>query len=308
MELKRSKLLVKIVALTSILIIASLAIFSAVTLNSERKNIEEDIMERGMIFAEFSAPDIYQNDYLLRYRNAQSEEDFNRFERILEQKLDRNEDVAKVSLIGVNGRILFDSSELKSGEKYSGPSRYVQDASTLEMLKSENITYRDIEYQGEKATEIFVPVGGSNGKHFAMMRYIITYESLEKRMNGIIKQTFFSLILALIASLALAVPFSLKIANPIIELKESAEKVREGDLETEVEVNTGDEIEDLADSFNEMTEKLKRSREKLNNHRSALQKSVASINMKVREKEEEIEEKEEKIKELKSKLEEERKK
>ena len=53
------------------------------------------------------------------------------------------------------------------------------------------------------------------------------------------------------------------ITNPIFSLVEGFESVKEGDLDTRVDVKAKDEIEYLIDSFNKMVEELKVYREKL---------------------------------------------
>ncbi len=50
------------------------------------------------------------------------------------------------------------------------------------------------------------------------------------------------------------------ISNPIIKLKDAADKIGEGELETQIQVDSKDEIGDLAQAFNNMTCKLKEAR------------------------------------------------
>ncbi|MFA5251261.1 MAG: ATP-binding protein [Phycisphaerae bacterium] len=50
------------------------------------------------------------------------------------------------------------------------------------------------------------------------------------------------------------------ISNPIIKLKDAADKIGEGELETKIQVDSKDEIGDLARAFNDMTCKLKEAR------------------------------------------------
>ena len=53
------------------------------------------------------------------------------------------------------------------------------------------------------------------------------------------------------------------ISNPITELKDATAKIGKGELETEIQINSHDEIGALAQSFNDMTRKLKESRASL---------------------------------------------
>jgi len=65
------------------------------------------------------------------------------------------------------------------------------------------------------------------------------------------------LVLALCLGIAVAVMISRAVSNPLLKLVQSAERVGSGDLDTQVEVESSDEIGDLARTFNTMTVTLK---------------------------------------------------
>jgi PAS domain S-box-containing protein len=50
------------------------------------------------------------------------------------------------------------------------------------------------------------------------------------------------------------------ISNPITKLRDAVDKMGRGELETKIQINSNDEIGDLAQAFNDMTRKLKESR------------------------------------------------
>lgn len=61
----------------------------------------------------------------------------------------------------------------------------------------------------------------------------------------------------LVLSIVLAWWFSLRLTRPILRVSQAAKHVAEGDLNTKLEINTNDEIEDLADEFNKMVKGLR---------------------------------------------------
>lgn len=65
-----------------------------------------------------------------------------------------------------------------------------------------------------------------------------------------------------------------KISDPIKELQEGADKISKGDFDHKVEIKTGDEIEQLANSFNRMATSLKFSREELKTYATGLEHKV----------------------------------
>ena len=62
----------------------------------------------------------------------------------------------------------------------------------------------------------------------------------------------------LLVVFGLTLSLSKLITNPIVALKKGSEAIGGGDLDHRVEVKTGDELEDLANSFNKMASDLKR--------------------------------------------------
>jgi signal transduction histidine kinase len=68
------------------------------------------------------------------------------------------------------------------------------------------------------------------------------------------------LAVGLVVGAAVTVWLSRRITRPIQELRDSVEIIRRGDLTHRAEVNTGDEIEELAEEFNHMTTALAQSR------------------------------------------------
>lgn len=58
-------------------------------------------------------------------------------------------------------------------------------------------------------------------------------------------------------SILLAWWFSLRLTRPILRVSQAAKQVAQGDLNTKLEINTNDEIEELADEFNKMVKGLR---------------------------------------------------
>ncbi len=75
---------------------------------------------------------------------------------------------------------------------------------------------------------------------------------------GNIRNTFIAILLAMIFVVACIAYFlSMMITDPIVALIRGVKALGRGDMEYQVDVKTGDELETLADSFNKMTTDLK---------------------------------------------------
>ncbi len=86
-----------------------------------------------------------------------------------------------------------------------------------------------------------------------------------------------SLVLAVILLIGLTVTIVLtnRITTPIRRLVEATRSLTEGQLDTQVIVNSRDEVADLADSFNLMADRLRVSREDIRQHQQSLEYEVA---------------------------------
>jgi PAS domain S-box-containing protein len=71
------------------------------------------------------------------------------------------------------------------------------------------------------------------------------------------------------------------ISNPIIKLRDVADKIGKGELETKIQVSSNDEIGDLARAFNDMTCKLKESRTSLEEKVRQRTEGLSAINAKL---------------------------
>ncbi|MCB0745809.1 MAG: HAMP domain-containing protein, partial [Ignavibacteriae bacterium] len=90
-----------------------------------------------------------------------------------------------------------------------------------------------------------------------------------KNYNAGIKElylrTFTSSIVAIIIGFFASVLFARKISKPIHHLNEVTKKVTQGNLNVRSEIETGDELEGLSDSFNIMTQSLSEAQLELEN-------------------------------------------
>ncbi len=105
-----------------------------------------------------------------------------------------------------------------------------------------------------------------------------------------IRNWFFGVsIVAVMVIICLVIIISRRISLPIMRLKDAADKVASGDLKIRVDVDTKDEIEFLANSFNQMVNELRESRSKLRQWGEASEEEVKEKTKQLEEKIEELE-------------------
>ena len=84
-----------------------------------------------------------------------------------------------------------------------------------------------------------------------------TGEHINRQINNMQKSFTVIFIIILLAVFGLTLLLARLITKPILTLKKGSEVIGGGDLDYRVEVKTGDELEDLANSFNKMASDLK---------------------------------------------------
>lgn len=275
MKINLDSLAVKIVFFGISLVFISLVIFSTIFLINQRREIKNQITEKGLIFAEFSARSVY-DDYVNFYTQL-SEQGFSIFKDRTIDKLNNNEDIVEASLVSVNGRILFSSKEFLEG-RYSGSVRNISDPNSLEMLKNSDISFREIVYEGDSALEIFMPISELSGNHVFLMRYIVSYQSFKDQLFIIYRQIILAFLLVFIFVILFSIPFYLSITKPIIKLSSLTKKISQGDLAAKIELGSNkDEIGVLAKNFNVMVDELRLSKEKASDYNKQLEKEKSEV-------------------------------
>ena len=125
-------------------------------------------------------------------------------------------------------------------------------------------TLKDIRFPGKEAITGFAPIpvtfslGGENfgGKKW----YVFTSQDPKETYAPIYTLLQWMIFIGLAGSGVLGFlgfVAAKRIVKPIEELQRGAERIGEGDLNYRIHLETGDEIQDLANKFNEMTYKVK---------------------------------------------------
>lgn len=132
---------------------------------------------------------------------------------------------------------------------------------------------------------------GAYSKSYKDQIFVISKVSVEKAFASVRRLIYRSLLFALIVfSLAFiaAILFSRSLTRPIESLTLGMRKVSDGDLTTQIHVNTRDEIQLLAKNFNTMIRDLKTSREELEEINRDLENKVKERTKELQERNEAV--------------------
>jgi len=157
-------------------------------------------------------------------------------------------------------------------------------------LGTESIVVKDSFYPktGENIKIIVQPLRLELGKKPWGLYMGVSMASVKAAEQGIIFNSilFFSVIFLIVALISFYLAKG--VTKPLERLKEGAESIGGGNLDYRIRIQTGDELEKLAESFNIMAESLYQSMK-------ALEKERASLDVKVKERTKELMETQEQL-------------
>ncbi len=244
----------------ALIMVFVLCVFSGTFIITERQKGSADILQNGRTLAEFSAPSIY-SDYVQLYTHPDG---FEAYENRVKPILDLNHDIVGITLLGINGRVLFDSSELSAG-RYQGATRSTADANILDDLAQTKTTHRSVTLaDGEPGIAIVVPLKESGIGHVVSVRYLVSYASLSARTASIVIATAWLAIPLMVVVILVAIWFAVSLTRPIIKLTQVAEEIRGGNFEIKTNATAKDEIGRLGRAFDHMTTQLRQTYGELN--------------------------------------------
>jgi signal transduction histidine kinase len=187
-----------------------------------------------------------------------------------------NRDLVQFSLVSQTGRRLYLSQAFKNFSDLD-LRRFDEEELTdrLSAGRTTMLTHR-LE-TGGRVLDLLEPAFGPTGQQVVSVRYLISYDSIDARMQDARKQF---LLVALIAMCGCAVMVTLvarRITRPVSRLTEGARSLSRGELQTRIEPESSDEVGALARAFNDMAESLSANRSELTLKNEAL--SAANDNL-----------------------------
>ncbi len=265
------------VALSSV-IVAVLTINAVYLILTKRRELRRDIETRAELFANLTAKPICVG-YETYYASG-----FYKFQELIGYYLGLEEDLERVRIINVNGKILFDSAELQEGtgqREGRDPERWIEGAERLEAIKRldpTSLPARDA--NGNEVLEVIAPYIEDWGRHRLSVSYTVHFRNLQPSINRLIGTTVGLTVVSMIVSVLVAIALSTRITRPLEELTAGAKGLAEGHFDRRLKVRSGgDELSLLAQTFNHMTERLKQNVEQLEESN----KKLAAVNEELKE-------------------------
>jgi signal transduction histidine kinase len=243
---------------------------SLVIIERESKAAKDTIINTASSFSSLSIVYVISN-YNIYYGSG-----FYTFAESIDNLMKLNTNLVELQIVDVNGKILFDSTEIVDGKydenTYGGR---VLDNETLKQRVGDPISSLFLN-EKTRRVDIVEPYIEETGRHAYTVRYIFSLSSLDTMTQEmIITTSLYSGIFIIVSFLLIFFLFNYFISAPIGELTKGARLMSKGTLGYEVKIKSKDEIGELATAFNTMSADLKVSRDNLEEYSKNLEKLVA---------------------------------
>ncbi|MFA5102649.1 MAG: ATP-binding protein [Candidatus Thermoplasmatota archaeon] len=257
---------------------------SLVIIDRESKAAKETIIDTAQSFSSLSTASVV-NDYLFYYDSG-----FYKFTEIIDNLMKLNTNLLELQIVDVNGKILFDSTEIVNGkyDETTDGERFLENA-TLRQGAGDPTSSIFLTEQTRRV-DIIQPYFEEMGQHAYSVRYIFSLSSLDAMTEELILTiSLYSGIFIIISFLLIFFLFNYFISAPIGELTKGARQMSSGNLGYEVQIKSKDEIGELATAFNTMSADLKLSRDNLEQYSKNLENLVAERTKELQEKTQRLE-------------------
>lgn len=260
-------------AITSLLILIFLA-QALLEISQTQKRLIEDVNREAKSFAQLSTKPLL-DAYQLYYLSG-----FQKFKEIVQDIQRLSPNIKQIRLVDMEGRVLFDTNDLRLKK----PEELGKiDIFLLEEARKPTPSFLQKNERSDRLSEIVYPFLDEWGRHQHSLIYSVSYQAVAKENSLAVMRTISSALILFILSLFLVSLLTNKITKPLLELEKGARIVGRGDLNYQLRINTGDEIERLADEFNIMTVRLRALI-------GALQEAKGTLELRVKERTRELEE------------------
>jgi signal transduction histidine kinase len=267
---KMLSLKIKIILPVFFILILVFFASSLVIIDREYNAAKDSLIESAESYSSLSVVTLI-NNYGLYYESG-----FYQFIQIVDDLMMLNENVYRLQIVDINGKILFDTTEIIEKAKYDEVTfgeRYIQENDLIERYSSSTVSKQI--FENEQYMDIVQPYIDEWGRHDYSVRYLFSLSSLEEMKQEMISTAFiYSGVFIIISFLLIFVLFNRFITAPIGDLIKGARLISEGHLGGRVKVNSKDELGELASSFNKMSIDLKKSQDSLKEYSQDLEKLV----------------------------------
>jgi signal transduction histidine kinase len=231
------------VAALAVLLVTTTGLF--LVLNA-RQRLEAQLEEDARLFASLATRPICES-YEVYFESG-----FYKFRQFVAELLEQTPDVVAIEVLDVEGRVLFDSRRPRGEEADAGPRTLA--GPKLEATRGlQPVLLRG---DDDDTFEIVQPFLEDWGRHRLAVSYYVSHAHVEGQLQRYALATLALSVGSLVLAGFVAWALASRVTRSLEALTQGARRLAEGDLEHRLDVQTGDEIQVLAEAFNEMATRL----------------------------------------------------
>lgn len=215
-----------------------------VNFNTLSKNLLDNSLE--YLLKESNTMGGYIENLLEANKNPNKEEVFKSISPFIATNLSNRFNI-RVQTISNSGQITYDSDKNQISLYNKDIDKALDGSQSYIIKKIDGVPYIFL------STPVFY-----NNTNCGVFRLILKNSSSVSILNNTLTIMIIVGIIAILIGIILILAFSKEIVTPILTLKEKSKKISKGNFGEKVQINSGDEIEDLANTFNLMSENIEK--------------------------------------------------
>ena len=267
---KLKSLKIKIVLPVLLILIMVFFTSSFIIIDREYNDAKNALIDNSESYASLSVSTVIKN-----YEDYEAGIGFLKFSEMIYDLMKLNNDISRIQIVDVNGKIFFDSNEIEEGQYKENlyGERFLLDNELI--TRAGAFDHSTIIDENQNYIDIIQPYFDEWNRHDYSVRYIFSLSNLDN-----LKQEMYSTLLIyasvfiVISFLLIFILFNRFITLPVGDLIKGVRLMGEGELGYKIKVNSNDEIGELAAAFNKMSMELKESQDSLKDYSENLEKLV----------------------------------
>ena len=158
-------------------------------------------------------------------------------------------------IVGDDGEVYYSNNERMKGVKIEDP-----------FIGINSFKSRKVEFEGARVKVIAQPLSGSRTAIMGVNMVTVTAFLIPAFARASV-----ILLFAILGSVFLSLILTEKTVYPLLKLRKAIKKIGDEEFNQKIEIETGDEIEEIGREFNQMAERLQNSRKKLEESKKILE-------------------------------------
>lgn len=230
---------------------------------NQARQWEEHLLAQSISFARFATPEL-----LKLFRGTFPPQEAANLRDVYDF-LGVNRDLIEFSLISPGGRVLFRSPRFPDfiDVDFAGA---IPEGSPPQLQTPRTTMHTHLLPGGGRILDLVTPAFGPTGERVLSVRFLISYDSVDARLDEVRWYFLRIALITIVCSLLLVALVARRVTRPIKELTDGAHAIARDELQTRIAVRSGDELGTLALAFNRMAESLAQNRQELTEKNAAL--------------------------------------